>query len=64
MTVTRQDLEAKAREIVDVFDDAKGSAKDKAMIGAGVVALVVLAAFVIGRRRGRGHKTIVEVYRV
>lgn len=64
MTITKQDLEAKAMEIIDVFDDAKASAKDKAMVGAVVVVAVVVTAFVLGRRRGRGRKTIVEVYRV
>lgn len=65
MNITRQDIEAKANEIVSVFDDTKEAAKDKAMVGALVVAAVVVTAFVLGRRRGRGgKKTLVEVYRV
>ncbi len=64
MTITREDLEAKAMQIVGVFDDTKAAAKDKAMIGAAVAGLIVVAAFVLGRRRGSRNKTVVEVYRV
>lgn len=64
MTITREDLEAKAMQILGVLDDTKAAARDKAMIGAAVVGLVVAAAFVLGRRRGSRNKTIVEVYRV
>jgi len=64
MTISRDDIEAKAMELVGVVDDTKENARDTAMIGAVVVGLVVLAAFVIGRRRGQRNKTVVEVYRV
>lgn len=64
MTISRDDIEAKALELVGAVDDTKESAKDKAMIGAVLVGLVVVAAFVIGRRRGGRSKTVVEVYRV
>jgi len=64
VTITRDDIEAKAQEIVGVVDRTKESAQDKAMIGAVVVAVIVVAAFVIGRRRGNRNKTVVEVYRV
>ena len=64
MPVSRQDIEAKAMELADVFDETKAAAKDKAMWGALAVAGVVLAAFIMGRRRGSRHKTTVEVYRV
>ena len=64
MTITRDDIEAKAMEIVGVVDQSKESVQDKAMIGAVVVAVIVAAAFVIGRKRGNRNKTVVEVYRV
>lgn len=64
MTITRDDIEAKAQEIVGVVDRTKESVQDKAMIGAVVVAVIVATAFVIGRRRGYRNKTVVEVYRV
>lgn len=64
MSITRDDLEAKALELVDAVDQTKSSVQDKAMIGAIAVAAVIVAAFVIGRRRGSRNKTLVEVYRV
>ncbi|MGD2102748.1 MAG: hypothetical protein PVG83_11010 [Acidimicrobiia bacterium] len=64
MTLTRDDIERKALELVDAVDETKESVKNMAVIGAIVVAGVVAAAFVIGRRRGARNKTLVEVYRV
>ena len=65
MTITRDDIEAKAREIADVLDETRESAQDRAIIGAIVVGVIVATAFIIGRRRGGGrNKTVVEVYRV
>lgn len=51
-------------ELVDVVDETAESVKNKAMIGALIVAGVVVAAFLIGRRRGSRNKTLVEVYKV
>lgn len=64
MAITRDDIEAKAAELMGAVDETKSSAQDKAMFGVAVVAAVVVAAFVIGRRRGSRNKTMVEVYRV
>lgn len=64
MTITRDDLEAKASELVSAVDVTAQSAKSKAIGGVLVIGLVVAAAFVIGRRRGSKSKTIVEVYKV
>lgn len=64
MAISRDDIEAKAAELVDAVDETKSSAQDKAMLGVIGVAAVVVAAFVIGRRRGSRKKTTVEVYRV
>lgn len=64
MTVSRQDIEAKARQLADAVDETKDSVKNKAVIAAAAVAVVVLAAFIVGRRRGSRNKTVVEVYRV
>ncbi|MBW3666814.1 MAG: hypothetical protein KY394_04375 [Actinobacteria bacterium] len=64
MTVSKQDIEAKARQLVSVVDDTKESAKDKAMIGVVGVAVLIGAAFLFGRKRGSRNKTMVEVYRV
>lgn len=64
MTITREDIERKAMEIIGVVDDTREAAKNKAVAGAVVVAVVVAAAFIFGRRRASRNKTIVEVYRV
>jgi len=64
VTVSKQDIEAKARELVGVVDDTKESAKDKAIMGAVAVAALVAVAFLVGRKRGSRNKTMVEVYRV
>ena len=64
MTLSRDDIEAKARQLVDAVDETKESVQNKAMLAAIAVGVVVVAAFVIGRRRGSRKKTVVEVYRV
>jgi hypothetical protein len=64
MGVSREDIEAKAMQIVGAVEDTKQAAQEKAMWAAVAVGAVVLAAFVFGRRRGSRNKTMVEVYRV
>ncbi len=64
MTITRQDIEAKANEIVSAVTETKDSARDTAVVAGVVVGLLVLVAFILGRRRGSRNKTLVEVYRV
>jgi len=59
-------------EIRDKFQELKGGLDHTAdaartpVLGAGMVALVILAvlAFWLGRRRGRASRTVVEVRRV
>jgi len=63
--ITRDDLEAAFRDLQGTVesrvDDARGT-----VVRAGVAALVVvvLIAFLLGRRRGRKKNTIVEIRRV
>ncbi|HEX6301916.1 MAG TPA: hypothetical protein VF148_15770 [Acidimicrobiia bacterium] len=64
MTLSREDIEAKARQLVDAVDETKESIQNKAILVAVAIAVVVAAAFIIGRRRGSRKKTVVEVYRV
>lgn len=67
MTTTRiskADIEAKANEIVSAMNQTKESARDTAVAAGVVIAIIVVIAFILGRRRGRQHKTMVEVYRV
>ncbi len=64
MTITRQDIEAKAKELASAVDQTADSAKNTAILAGVVIAIIVTLAFFMGRRRGREHKTMVEVYRV
>ena len=64
-TVTRDDIEAKLREIRGEVDEAGASAKQYAIVAGAVVAVAVVAlAFTLGKRRGKKKRTIVEVRRV
>jgi hypothetical protein len=64
MTISRDDIEAKALELVGAVGDTRRSAQDKAVLLAVAIGVVVVAAFVFGRKRGSRNKTVVEVYRV
>jgi hypothetical protein len=64
VTITRDDIEAKARQIASAIDETKESARDTAVLAGVVIAVVVVIAFFYGRRRGARNKTLIEVYRV
>lgn len=64
MTLSKDDIERKAQELIGAVDQTKESVQNKAIIGALVVAAIVALAFIIGRKRGSRNKTVVEVYRV
>jgi hypothetical protein len=64
MTVTKDDLEAKAQEIVGAIDETRESAQNTAVLAGVAVAVLIAVAFLIGRRRGSRSKTLVEIYRV
>jgi len=62
--VSRDDIEAKLREIQGEVDETAESAKGAAIaIGAAVAVAVLVLVFVIGKRRGKRGTTIVEVRR-
>jgi LPXTG-motif cell wall-anchored protein len=63
--VTREDIEAKLREIRGVTDTTTEVAQEAAKPALVVLGIaVVVGAFLLGRRRGRKRSTIVEVRRV
>jgi hypothetical protein len=63
--ITRGDLEAKLREVSGDVDDTVETVKPK-LVGGAVAALLltVIAAYLLGRRRGRKRSAIVEIRRV
>lgn len=63
--VSREDLEAKFGQLKNELENAAGAARSTAT-KVGVVAAVVLLilAFVLGSRRGKAGRTIVEVRRL
>jgi len=63
--VTRSDIESKLEEIRGTVEPVAEQAKGAAIaVGAAVVVGVVLAAYVLGRRRGKKRQTVVEIKRV
>jgi translation elongation factor EF-1beta len=63
--ITRDQIEAKLREVTGGVTDEVEDAKSQALaIGLGVVVLTVAVVFLIGRRAGRRKSTIVEVRRI
>jgi hypothetical protein len=63
--ITRDDIEAKFREIQGEVEEASGAARNYVLIaGVAIGVAVAAAAFYFGRRRGTMAKTIVEIRRV
>lgn len=63
--ITRDDIEAKLRELQGGVDEAADRAVSYVLVaGAAVLAGVVVVAFLLGRRRGRRKETYVEVRRL
>ncbi len=63
--ITKTDIEAKFREIKGDIDETAESAQGIAItVGAVVAVIVVLGAFVLGKRRGKKKSTFIEVRRL
>ena len=63
--VTRQDIEAKLRELQARVEDEAEQAKPSIIrVGAAVAAGVIVLVYLMGKRRGRIRSTVVEVRRV
>lgn len=62
--ITRDDLEAKFRELTgDVEDRAETVRSTAVTVGIAVGVVVMVGVFMLGRRRGRKSTTYVEVRR-
>jgi hypothetical protein len=64
VTITRADIEAKAREITEVVGETKESAQSTAILAGVAVLVVVGISYLMGRRKARAGKAVVEVYRI
>lgn len=63
--ITRDDLEAKLRELEGGVEETKESAQSTLVtVGAVLLVLVIAIAFLSGRRRGTKRTTVVEVRRI
>jgi lipopolysaccharide export LptBFGC system permease protein LptF len=63
--ISRDDIEAKFREIQGEVEAKEQEARNYAGIAIAVTVVAVVAvAFVLGRRKGRRGRTIVEVRRL
>lgn len=64
MTVTRADIEAKARQINQVINETKETAQNAAAMTGMAVVLLVGVAYLLGRRKRKAGRAVVEVYRI
>lgn len=64
--ITRADIEAKLREIRGTAEETAPAAPETAQRTGIIVGalLLLVVAFVLGRRRGRKKSTIVEIRRI
>jgi cytochrome c-type biogenesis protein CcmH/NrfG len=64
-TVTRDDIEAKLRQLRGEVDSVGERAKGGAVVAGAVAAVAILATvYLLGRRKGRKRTTVVEIRRV
>lgn len=63
--ITKDDLRAKFSELQGSTEDQVDQARSVVAMGAlAAVGVLVIAAFVLGRRRGRKRRTVVEIKRI
>ena len=63
--ISRDDLEHKFVELQDNIDVAASSAKDLGKkVGIAALIVILIIAFILGRKRGAANKTIVEIRRI
>jgi len=63
--ITRADIEGKLREIQGSAEAGREATKGAGMIaGIAGVGVLVLGAYLLGRRKGRKRRTVVEIKRI
>jgi hypothetical protein len=63
--ITRDDIEAKLRELRGSVDDRAEAAKvPAAAVGIGVVLVLVVLAYWLGKRKGKKRQMVLEIRRI
>ena len=63
--ITRDDIEAKLREIQgDVGQRAEAAKVPAIAIAVGVAVVTIAAAYFLGRRKGKRRQTVLEIRRI
>ena len=63
--ITRDDIEAKLRELRGDVGERTEAAKVPAIaIAVGVVVVTIAAAYFLGRRKGKRRQTVLEIRRI
>jgi hypothetical protein len=63
--ITRADIEAKLREVQGATEAGAEAAKGAGVAAGAVIAgVVVIVAYLLGRRGGKKRRTVVEVRRI
>ena len=63
--ITRDDIEAKLRDIQGDVSQRADAAKVPAIaIAVGVAVVTIAAAYFLGRRKGRRRQTVLEIRRI
>lgn len=63
--ITRDDIEARFRELAGEVDEEVASARSQLVtVGLAVAVVVVAVAYLAGRRRGRRRRAVIEIVRV
>jgi hypothetical protein len=63
--ITRDDIEAKFRAVQGDAEEVQEEARDYVALAVAAVAVViVVGAFLVGRRRGKNQRAVVEIRRI
>lgn len=64
-TITPDDIEAKFTQLKDDLDGTTTAARHSILRTGGIIlAVIVVVTFLLGKRRGRANRTVVEIRRV
>ncbi|MDP3983839.1 MAG: hypothetical protein Q8Q52_02380 [Acidimicrobiia bacterium] len=62
--MTRADIEAKARQIAGAVEETRDAAKNTAVLAGVAVIAMIGVAYLMGRRKTRSGRAVVEVYKI